>query len=119
MARGIVAALDRSAAVGRGYNLGKDLPVTARELARLFGEGLGRTPRFVAVPHAVVTPFSRALQVSSEILPLLPTSNLHRAVRSLSVENPYDSGRARLELGWTGLTAHSEGVRRTLDWWRG
>lgn len=118
VARGIVAALDRQAAVGRVYNLGRDLPVTARGLTRLFGEGLGRTPRVVAVPHALVTPASWALQALSELLPLLPTSNIHRAVRSLSVENPYDSGRARLELGWTGLVPHSEGVRRTLEWWR-
>jgi nucleoside-diphosphate-sugar epimerase len=118
VARGIVAALDRRAAVGRVYNLGRDLPVTGRELTRLFGEGLGRTPRVVAVPHVAISPISRTVQTLSVVLPLVPTSNIHRAVRSLSVENPYDSGRARLELGWGGLTPHAEGVRRTLDWWR-
>lgn len=118
VARAIVAALDRDSAVGRAYNLGRDLPVTARELTRLFGAGLGRVPRIVPIPRGAVYPASWALQTVAGFLPFGSRPDFHRAVRSMSVENPYDSGRARLELGWSGLTPHAEGVRRTLNWWR-
>ena len=119
VARGILAALDREEAVGRAYNLGRDVPVTARELTRLFGAGLGRTPRVVPVPYAPVGALTWLLETTTGLIPLVPTINAHRGARSLAQDNPYDSSRARLELGWTGLMPHREGVRRTLRWWVG
>ncbi len=117
VARGIVAALHRPMAVGRAYNLALDLPITARELVALLGDGLGREPRVISLPALPVTALTRAVATLTR-LPGLPALDARRAVRSLVRDNPYDSSRARLELGWAPRISHREGVRRTMEWWR-
>ncbi len=118
VADGVLAALHRPVAIGRAYNLAMDLPITARELVALFGDGLDREPRIVPVPALPVTAAASAAAAIGR-LPGLPTLDARRAVRSLVRDNPYDSSRARLELGWSPAISHREGVRRTLAWWRG
>lgn len=117
VADGVVAALDRGGSVGRSYNLGLDLPLTAREMVALAGAGLGRRTRTFALPSLPL----RALGAAAEGITRLPgmaTADVTRAVRSLSRDNPYDSSRARLELGWFPRVSHEEGMRRTMRWWR-
>ncbi len=118
VARGIVAALDREVAVGRAYNLAQDFPLTARELATGVARGLGRRSRIVSVPARPVRAAAELLDRVARLVPGLEPG-FGRAARSLTTGNPYDSARARLELGWHGLTPHSVGLRRTMEWWVG
>ena len=118
VARGVVAALDRPSAVGRAYNLALDEPVHARDLVRWIGEELGRPRPAVRIPAALPRALARGFELVGAILPFARRSGLRRALRSLVLENPYDSSRARLELGWSGHTPHREAVRRTMAWWR-
>ena len=118
VAAGIVAALDRDASIGRAYNLANDVPVTARAMLDLLAEGLGRTPRTVSIPARPARALAPVVEGLSRRVPGLRTLDARRAVASMSRDNPYDSARARLELGWSGLVAHEEGVRRTMEWWR-
>lgn len=119
VARGIVAALDRERAVGRAYNLAQDVPLPAIDLVRFLAAGLGRTARTVPVPAGPALAFASAVDAVARALPFVDRTQLRRAVRALSRDNPYDSSRARLELGWTGLVPHEEGIERTLRWWQG
>lgn len=118
VAAGVVAALDREASVGRAYNLALDTPVTIRELLALLGRGLDRRPRTIPLPVRPARLLAAAVESVSRWLPGVRVVDARRAVRSMSSDNPYDSSRARLELGWTPLIPHEEGVRRTLTWWR-
>jgi nucleoside-diphosphate-sugar epimerase len=118
VARAIVAALDRDASIGRAYNLARDVPVTARDLARWLARDLGRRARLVSVPAGPARSAAAAIDMVSRLVPWAGQTDARRAVRSLSRDNPYLSSRARLELGWTGLIPHEEGVRRTMEWWR-
>lgn len=118
VARGVVAALDRDAAAGRAYNLARDVPVTGRQLVELVAAALGRTPRILPVPAPLARPFAAAAEGITGLIPFMRRTDTRRAVAALSHDNPYDSSRARLELGWTGLIPHEEGVRRTMDWWQ-
>ncbi|MFO7894464.1 MAG: NAD-dependent epimerase/dehydratase family protein [Longimicrobiales bacterium] len=117
VARGIVAALDREAAVGRAYNLAQDVPITGRALVRLVGNATGRSPRIVAVPTSLARGAAALVSTTTRLVPFAHRVDAPRAVRALSADNPYDSSRARLELGWTGHVAHEEGWRRTMAWW--
>lgn len=117
VARGILGALDREQAVGRSYNLGRDIPISGRRLAELVAREVGRSPRFLPVPGAPLRMAAAAVDVLARITPLVRRRDLRRAVRSLSRDNPYDSTRARLELGWARHISHEEGVRRTVEWW--
>ncbi len=117
VARGVVAALDRKIAIGRAYNLARDVPITGRELVRLVGDELGRRPRVLPVPRPLALAAAKVVAVTTRAIPLLRSFDGVRFVRGLSIDNPYDSSRARLELGWTNSIAHEEGVRRTMAWW--
>jgi 2-alkyl-3-oxoalkanoate reductase len=118
VARGVIAAADRDGSVGRAYNLAMDHPVTVKEIVGLFARELGRRPRFVRLPAGPVAGMADLVEGVTRIVPFLPRTGLRRAVRSLIRDNPYDSSRARIELGWSGLVPHAEGVRRTAAWWR-
>lgn len=118
VAAGVVAALDREASVGRAYNMGLDVPLTVRELVGLVGTGLGRRPRTLSVPAGPARVKVSLLARATRWIPGVRTVDARRAVRSLTTDNPYDSSRARLELGWSGLIPHEEGIRRTMTWWQ-
>ncbi|HUG42293.1 MAG TPA: NAD(P)-dependent oxidoreductase [Longimicrobiales bacterium] len=118
VAAGVIAALDRPRAIGRAYNLALDEPARARDLVPWIGEELGRRRLAVTIPAALPRAAAAALEALGRVVPGAGRGGLRRAIRSLVIENPYDSSRARLELGWTGHVPHREGIRRTMAWWR-
>jgi len=118
VARGIESVLDMDTAVGRAYNLALDHPLTARELLELVAGEQGRRPRIVSVPAAPLDALAGIMAWLERRVPAAPPTGMPRALRSLTRDNPYDSSRARVELGWTNLTTHHEGLRRTMEWWR-
>ena len=118
VAAGVIAALDREQAVGRAYNLALDEPVTGRELLGRVAEGLGRKARIVALPAPLVMGVAAAVDGLGRVLPVASPGGARRGARLLMRDNPYDSHRARLELGWTQLVTHAEGMRRTMEWWQ-
>lgn len=118
VAAAVLAALDRPAAIGRAYNVALDQPVTARELVTWIGEALGRPRPTLSVPAILPRALAGLLALLGPILPS-GRAGLRRAIRSLLAENPYDSSRARLELGWSGHIPHRVGIRRTMAWWTG
>jgi nucleoside-diphosphate-sugar epimerase len=117
VAAAVVAALDREGAVGRAYNVARDVPLPAAELLRLIGERLARPARILPVPAAPLEALAAGVAAVTRLTPGVRQRDARRFVRSLSRDNPYDSARARLELGWTNLIPHAEGVRRTMEWW--
>lgn len=117
VAAGVVAALDRPSSEGRAYNLALDHPITSRELVELLATGLGRRPRTLSIHAGAARRLAHAVEAVSRRLPGVKTLDARRGVHSMTGDNPYDSSRARLELGWSHHIAHAEGVRRTLDWW--
>ncbi|MGK7312480.1 MAG: hypothetical protein ACN0LA_09595, partial [Candidatus Longimicrobiales bacterium M2_2A_002] len=109
----------RDSAIGRAYNLARDLPITGRELVDRVADALDLSPWVIPLPTGLARSGAAVVETAGRLLPFAPRSDARRAVRSLSVDNPYDSSRARLELGWSGHVAHAEGIRRTMAWWRG
>lgn len=117
VARAVLAALDRDASAGRAYNLALDCPVTGRDMVALLTAAMGHPRRVVPLPALPLRAVAAIVDRTTRVLPLVPRTDLARAVRSLARDNPYDSTRARLELGWTNLITHEEAVRRTVAWW--
>jgi 2-alkyl-3-oxoalkanoate reductase len=118
VAAGVVAALDRDVAIGRAYNLALDYPLTLRDVVEHLGRALGRRPRAVPVPAAPLRGLAAVLDGLARLVPGARRADVRRAVRMVVQDNPYDSSRARMELGWTNLITHHEGLRRTARWWR-
>jgi nucleoside-diphosphate-sugar epimerase len=118
VARGVVAALERPASIGRAYNLAMDTPISGRELVAIMGRVMGHSPRIIPVPGRAARAAAAAVTALTGALPFVRRSDLLRGVRALSTDNPYDVSRARLELGWTNHVAHEEGLRRALSEYR-
>lgn len=118
VARGIVAALARDRAIGEAYNLAMDEPITALELFGRIAAELGRRPPAVRIPPAVTLALAGALDLAASVLPWRSLAGVIRGARQLSRDNPYPVTRARIQLDWTELIPHDEGIRRTMKWWR-
>ncbi|HEX7089307.1 MAG TPA: NAD-dependent epimerase/dehydratase family protein [Longimicrobiales bacterium] len=118
LADGIVSAVERDEAAGRAYNLSADHPVRARELVELFGRALGRSPRCVSIPPSFLRLAAVAGDAAARLLPGRVGPGLRRAVGRLLTDDPYDTTRARRELGWHGRVGLEEAVARTAGWYR-
>lgn len=118
VADAVVAALERETAIGRAYNVSEDHPLTARALVERFARALGRSPGLLSVPPGAVLAVASALDIVLGLLPGVAAPDLRRAARLLLRDNPYDSTRARLELGWTGWASIEEALGRTAAWYR-
>lgn len=119
VARGILAALDRPASIGRAYNLTQDVPVSLQDALAGFARGLGRTPRFLLLPTGPTAALARLVDGLTAAVPGFSRTRARRAIQMVTRGNPYDSARARLELGWTNLTPHDVALQRTAKWWAG
>jgi nucleoside-diphosphate-sugar epimerase len=113
-----VLALESAQAGGRAYNVANDFDLTAAELFTLAGAALGVRVRVLPLP----VPLARAGQaVASRALRIAGAGALADALAS-SVDfvtrgNPFDSGRARRELGWTPRVRPEQGVPDAFRWW--
>jgi nucleoside-diphosphate-sugar epimerase len=116
VASGIVLALDTAAAAGRAYNLAQDHATPLRDLLGLWCDLRGRrVPLMPPVPGGLIERTARAVDLLSGILPGVDLPGLTRPARLLRVDNPYDSSRARQELGWTPIPL-AEALQRTAAW---
>lgn len=119
VADGIVRAATTDTAGGRAYNLANDFDVTVREFFDFAAEGMGSAVRRLPIPYAVARV---ALALAGVVSPLV-AGNRFRAPLAASLDflasdNPFDSSRARRELGWAPAVTPAVGVPDAFRWWR-
>jgi len=104
-------------AAGRTYILGGGEVTTLNELARLIAAQAGVPPPSLHLP---VWPFWVAGAICEAVcMPLgIEPPIYRRRVDFFTKSRAFDITRARRELGFTPKVALSEGIRRTLDWYR-
>jgi nucleoside-diphosphate-sugar epimerase len=118
-ARGVVLAGDADQAEGRCYLLVNDEPVTQRDFITAVAAELG-----VAAPTRWI-PYELALMVGAlaENLARLarrrqPPPVMRYGMQLLAGENRFLITRARRELGFSPLVDLTDGVRRSIQWYR-
>lgn len=119
VADGAVLAATSDVAGGRAYNLANDFEVTVRDFFLLGGEGLGRRVRLVPIPLVAARAGFAILFHGLRFLSGGRASFLSRdSLAMITRDNPYDSSRARRELGWTPRVAPADGIPDAFRWWR-
>jgi nucleoside-diphosphate-sugar epimerase len=119
VADGAVLAATSDIAGGRAYNVANDFPVTVRDFFTLGAQGLDRRVHFIPIPlGAARAAFSVLLRGIRVVAPgrasLVNTDSLSMITR----DNPYDSSRARQELGWAPRVRPEDGIPDAFRWWR-
>jgi len=118
-AEGIVLASKADQAVGRAYLLVNDERVTQREFLSAIAAELGvasptrRIPYKASVMLGTLAEAGARLARSKE-----PPPVMRYGVKLLAGENRFSIGRARRELGFSPRIDHTEGVRRSVEWYR-
>jgi nucleoside-diphosphate-sugar epimerase len=79
--------------------------------------GLGvRAPRIVTVPGRAIEAAARGIDGLARRIPGVDLPGLTRSARLARTDNPYDSSRARAELGWSDVVPVEEAIQRTAAW---
>ncbi len=102
---------------GRAYNVANDFEVTVARFMQLGAQGLGRRLRIVPVPRLVAR---AGIAVARGALRIAGAAGLAAmldgTIDFVLRDNPFDSGRARRELGWNPRVTPDIGVPEAFRW---
>ena len=114
---GLLRCADEEGGAGRAYHLVGERPLPIRELAEAIAAALGRTlPRW-HLPRALAWGAATLL----EAVPGIPPERLpltRQRVAFMCESRAYCGCRARDELGFAPRVSLTEGLRRTVAWYR-
>lgn len=118
VAEGAVLAATTDHAGGRAYNLANDFDVSWRQFFHLAGVGIGRGVRTPSVPHWLAL---GALSVTKRAIRLITAGGMNVVTTAsldfMSRNNPFNSDRARRELGWNPQLRPETSVPAAFRWW--
>ncbi len=106
LADALVTCVHHAGAAGRTFLVSDGEDLSTAELCVRLSRALGRTPRLVRVPTALIAPVASFARRSAEF---------DRLFGSLRV----DSGALRSALGWRPPFTVDEGLAQTAAWFRG
>jgi nucleoside-diphosphate-sugar epimerase len=90
-----------------------------REAFVLGAQGLGKRVHLVPVPLFAARAGFAVLYRGLRLLSGGRGSFVSReSLAMITRDNPYDSSRARRELGWTPRVRHVDGIPDAFRWWR-
>jgi nucleoside-diphosphate-sugar epimerase len=119
VADGAVLAATSDHAGGASYNLANDFDVRWREFFHLAGAGLERRIRQVSIPHWLA---SGALSAAKRAIRLATAGGMNVVTTAsldfMSRDNPFNSDKARRELGWNPTLRPEHAVPDAFRWWR-
>jgi nucleoside-diphosphate-sugar epimerase len=119
VADGAVRAANNSRAGGSAYNLANDFDVTWSEFVNFASAGLGHPIHTVSVPHGIAR---GGFAIAKHLVRLLTGGRLSivstASLDFMTRNNPFNSDRARRELGWNPQLRPAVGVAAAFRWWK-
>jgi nucleoside-diphosphate-sugar epimerase len=115
----IFLALESDAATGQVFNVADGRLVTKREFVHTAADLAGYTKPTGTVPLPVARGLTTTLERLWKLLgkqeaPLLSSAR----IKFLGLNLDFSTAKARRELGYTPPVDFTEGMRRTIDWFR-
>ena len=109
-ARGLITLGEREEALGDVWHIPTAEPTTGREFVRTIFEEVGKPPKIGALGSRLVSALGLVWPLAREGADLV-----------YQFEMPFvvDSGKYARTFGGGAATSYREGIRRTIDWYRG
>jgi nucleoside-diphosphate-sugar epimerase len=118
LARALVAAATSPRTAGGTYHAGNSRPVTQRELARAVAAALGRPPRLVPLPPALVRPVLGAAGALARALGRAPLLDADKCHELLAPGWACSSEALARDAGWRAEIALADGLAETAASYR-
>jgi nucleoside-diphosphate-sugar epimerase len=119
VADGAIRAATTERAGGMAYNLANDFDVRWRDFFRLAGIGIDRRVHTVSLPHWLAR---GALRVTKRIIRFVTAGGMNVVATAsldfMTRDNPFNSDRARRELGWNPQLPPEQSIPDAFRWWR-
>lgn len=116
--RGILLATTSERAVGEGYFITHDRPVTWGELQAHIVAAMPHRVLTVSLPESLVTLAALGGEVATRVDKKPRLLNRQKALLGAQAAWCCSGGKAREHLGFTPEIDHADGVRRTHEWYR-
>lgn len=119
VADGAIRAATADTAGGSVYNLANDFDVAWREFYRYAGAGLDQAVHLINVPLWIA---QAGLRTTKRIVKFVTAGGMN-VVTSASIDfmtrdNPFNSDRARRELGWNPQLRPEASIPEAFRWWK-
>ncbi|HVH66228.1 MAG TPA: NAD-dependent epimerase/dehydratase family protein [Gemmatimonadales bacterium] len=118
LAEALLAAAGASAAANRLYYAAHPQGTTSRELVRVIGRSLGRTPRVVALPGPLARALLWAVGSVAHLAGRATLLSSDKAAEFLAPAWACRPDALMRDTGWRAATDLEAGLRRTADWYR-
>jgi nucleoside-diphosphate-sugar epimerase len=119
VADGAIRAATTEGAGGSSYNLANDFDVTWQDFYRLAGVGLQHAVHAVNVPLSIAR---TGLGITKRIVKLVTAGGMNVVTSTsldfMSRDNPFNSDRARRELGWNPQLRPEQSIPDAFRWWK-
>jgi nucleoside-diphosphate-sugar epimerase len=120
VAEGTVLASEAPRAQGRSYLLVGDEPVTQRDFIGALAAELGAPPPKRRIPYRLGLMAGALAEAKGRLVRSKePPPVMRYGLQLLGGENRFIIDRARAELGFSPQVGFAEGVRRSVEWYRG
>jgi nucleoside-diphosphate-sugar epimerase len=119
VARGVLQAAEADDALGRSYLLASDESVTQRDYLFAIAGEIGVPPPTRRIPYPVALMLGAGFEFGARLVRRRQPPPVTRyGIKHLGGENRFSIARARRELGFRPQVHLSEGVKRSMEWYR-
>lgn len=118
LARGLFLCTKTDKAIGQTYNISSEVFYTWPEIGKEIKKSFGRKAITLRLPHALVFSVAAVAQFFAAFSSKAATFNLEKAKDFVQTYWTIDVTKAIEELGYNQSVSISEGIKRTIDWYK-
>ncbi|WKZ70919.1 MAG: NAD-dependent epimerase/dehydratase family protein [Melioribacteraceae bacterium] len=118
LVNGLYLAANSEKSNGQIYNIGSDVFYSWPEIAKEIKKSFGRGALTLRLPHFLVYSVAAVAQFFALFSSKAATFNLEKARDFVQSYWTMDISKAQKELGYNQMVSISEGIKRTIDWYK-